>query len=422
MSELFTSDNPVPALTVTSQPSTLSGTPLSQTNPDDHPLVFQRRGKGFVGFGELIRAEFSGPGRFTQARAWWNELVARATVADGVNRPGSGLMVFGAFTFADVSAQTSVFIVPERVIGVDDAGTFETVITGENLLSDAPPTGPSGASAPSRGWEEGSVTEEVFLELVGRAKQAISDHGLHKVVIARDLVTDVGSSFSPRPVLDHLAESYPDTYVFCVDGLFGASPETLASVRGKSITLRVLAGSAARGTHPEEDRSAAEALATSTKDLDEHQFAVRNVVESLAAGGIDAIADDMPFTLKLPNLWHLATDVVAHVPGGAGALDVVGALHPTAAVAGSPTDAALAFLESHEPLDRGRYAGPVGWMDSRGDGDWAIALRCAQHDTQANLLTAYAGAGIVADSEADQELLETRLKFRPIIDALLPPS
>ena len=407
----------VPALTVTTSKSPLQGPPLAHA-VDASPLLFQRRGRGLMGFGEAVRAEFSGPDRFRQASTWWSEVVARASVSDMVNQAGSGLVAFGAFTFADTSQQTSVLIVPQRIIGVGEHGVFETTIS-----TDPRPTGePASVSMeephPPTTWQPGAVPPERFIELVEGAKHTITQDGLHKVVIARDLVAVAPGGFSPVRSLEQLTEAYPDTFVFSVDGLFGASPETLASVRGQAITLRVLAGSAARGSNPESDLASAEALATSTKDLDEHRFAVGSVIESLAAVGIDAVADDIPFTLKLPNLWHLATDVVATVPEGLGSLDVIQALHPTAAVAGSPTEAALAFIDTHEGLDRGRYAGPVGWIDAKGDGDWAIALRCAQYDPRAQSLTAYAGAGIVADSDPQQELLETTLKFRPITEAI----
>jgi menaquinone-specific isochorismate synthase len=124
-----------------------------------------------------------------------------------------------------------------------------------------------------------------------------------------------------------------------------------------------------------------------------------------------------PFPLRLPNLWHLATDVHAELVPGRTVLDLLEALHPTAAVAGTPTDAALALIARHEPFDRGRYAGPVGWVDADGDGEWAIALRCARIAEDGSV-TAWAGAGIVADSDPEKELAETELKFRPMRDAL----
>ena len=141
-----------------------------------------------------------------------------------------------------------------------------------------------------------------------------------------------------------------------------------------------------------------------------------SVVNSLQGVSSHAVADEHPFTLKLANVWHLATDIEATLPAQVSSLDVVAAIHPSAAVAGSPTDTALAMISQSEPFDRGRYAGPVGWMDASGDGEWSIALRCAQWSPQGTI-TAYAGAGIVADSDPESELLETRLKFKPVLSA-----
>ncbi len=224
--------------------------------------------------------------------------------------------------------------------------------------------------------------------------------------------------FPTGGVLTRLTEAYPDTFVFSVDGLVGASPETLASVRGRRISLRVLAGTSGRGTTEEDDAEKARALATSPKELDEHQFAVQNVLHTLHLCGVEAVADDRPFQLRLANLWHLATDVRAVLPEASSCLKVIEALHPTAAVAGTPTATALKFIDTYGGLDRGRYAGPVGWIDARGEGDWAIALRCAHIDRHSHTIKAYAGAGIVQGSDPEKELLETELKFQPIIDAV----
>ena len=382
--------------------------------------MFQRLGRGLVGTGEVIRAEFSGLDRFAKAQAWWSALSSRATVNDTTQRPGSGLVSFGAFTFSENSHQKSVLIVPERVIGIDETGAFETRIVNTNPGQAPIDTASAEISPPttSEGWTSGSIREEDFLSQVKVVKERIRSGDFNKVVLARDLVRSIPPEFSIEAIVKKLSDAYPDTFVFSVDGLVGASPETLASVRGRDVSLRVLAGSAPRGVDERDDREKARLLATSTKDLDEHRFAVQNVLNTLERQDVTAAADDVPFQLKLPNLWHLATDIRAVLPKAANSIEVIGALHPTAAVAGSPTDAALDFIATQEGLDRGRYAGPVGWLDSRGDGDWAIAIRCGQIDTTANTITAYAGAGIVAGSDASKELLETELKFRPIVEAV----
>ncbi|WIB35372.1 chorismate-binding protein [Curtobacterium sp. MCJR17_043] len=179
----------------------------------------------------------------------------------------------------------------------------------------------------------------------------------------------------------------------------------------------MLAGSAARGADAESDRVAAETLAASAKDLQEHAFAISSLVASLRPIAADLRVDPQPFRLQLPNLWHLASDVEAVLPAGVTALDVADALHPTAAVAGTPTDVAVRLVAELEGVDRGRYAGPVGWLGASGDGEWMLALRSAQIEDDGTV-RAWAGAGIVAGSDPAREVAETRLKFRPITDAL----
>ncbi len=410
--------NDLPTLTVTTNASNRTELVSPHGAPPD--LIFQRLGRGLVGIGEAVRAEFSGPGRFAEAQAWWEKLADNALVADNIDRPGSGLMAFGAFTFSEYSARKSVLIVPERIVGIDEYGAFETRIERDRVATQLDSYSAADSPTPitQRGWVGSSVTEQRFLSLVKEVRELIQSGHLHKVVLARDLEHKLPPDFSPGGLVGKLAESYPDTFVFSVDGLIGASPETLASVRSQHLSLRVLAGSAKRGVDEGDDQQQASALATSGKDLDEHRFAVQNVLQTLEAHDITAVADEAPFQLKLPNLWHLATDIRGVLPGSTGSIQVIGSLHPTAAVAGSPTPAAIKVIDTLEGLDRGRYAGPVGWVDGNGDGDWAIALRCAQIDKQAHTITAYAGAGVVAESNATEELLETELKFRPIIETV----
>ena len=177
----------------------------------------------------------------------------------------------------------------------------------------------------------------------------------------------------------------------------------------------------AGGTFAREPKRGSEVRATRLFRVKPGQFIYNRMF--VTEGSFALAASEQPFTLALPNVWHLATDVEATTSTETSVLDLIEVLHPTAAVAGTPTDAALAAISRIEPSDRGRYAGPVGWVDAHGDGEWAIALRGAQFDlaaANANGIpfTAHAGAGIVAGSDPEAELLETRVKFRPIVDAL----
>lgn len=398
-----------------------------------HPLAAIRRGDGVVGIGEAWRGEFRGATRFTDAALSWSAIATAAEVADPVHRAGSGLVAFGSFAFADASAASSVLVVPETIVGRRDGVAWVTRVSVVGDEAEGATSGGAAAGAGHKGAELPSATEigerpratlaaatlsrDDFVATVGRAVERIRAGDVEKVVIARDATASIPPDADRRAIVTELAEAYPDTLAFAVDGLIGASPETLVSVHAREANARVLAGSTARGADAAEDAAAATRLATSQKDLDEHEFAVQSVLRALRPHVTAVTASEAPFTLKLPNLWHLATDVELELAEDSSGLDLVAALHPTAAVAGSPTDAALALIAELEPFDRGRYAGPVGWIDQDGDGEWVIALRCARIDDD-GMLVAHAGAGIVIDSDPVAELAETRMKFRPIADAL----
>ncbi|MFT4219589.1 MAG: chorismate-binding protein, partial [Microbacterium sp.] len=354
----------------------------------------------------------------------WRALAADAVVDDPVRLPGTGLVGFGALAFDARSAAASRVVVPRAVVGRRAGRAWITRIRREDA-DDAAEPGPtpfgpfwSGTLGP------GALDPDGYQDAVRRALTAIRSGDIAKVVLARDLVGTVPAGADLRRLARTLASGYPDTWTFAVDGIVGASPETLVTVRGGAVTARVLAGTAPRGADPDADAAASLTLATSSKDLDEHEYAVQSVVGALRPVTSAVAAAEQPFALSLPNVWHLATDVEAQLANGASALDLVAVLHPTAAVAGTPTATAMDVIRRLEPFDRRRYAGPVGWIDACGDGEWAIALRCAQFGSPTDgtppvrPVVAHAGAGIVAGSEPEAELLETRAKFRPIVDAL----
>jgi menaquinone-specific isochorismate synthase len=384
-----------------------------------HPLVFLRRGQGIAGIGEALRLEFAGPSRFRDASDAWKRVAAAAEVSDPLGLPGTGLVSLGAFTFSDESAKTSVLIVPSIVIGRRDGVSWITrIVRGDGASTPVPEPveGQALGDDFSVKFDFGPLDRPGYVHAVQAALEHLRAGELSKVVLARSMVGLLPDRADLRVLLGELATGYPDTWTFAVDGLIGSSPETLVTASHGSVTARVLAGSAPRGADPTADGEAAAALATSSKDLDEHQFALRSLLASLAPHARNVTSSEQPFTLKLPNLWHLASDVEGDLSDGSSSLDLIEALHPTAAVAGTPTDKALALIAELEPFDRGRYAGPVGWVGADGDGEWAIALRSAQVDEDGTI-TAYAGAGIVSDSDPEKELAETRMKFRPVIDA-----
>ncbi len=402
---------------------------LERTSADD-PLVWLRRGDGFVGVGPRVVTisvdALPGAQRGERMRVLaerWSELVAAASAIDPVRLPGSGLVGFVAGVFSPTSAASTVLVVPSMIFGRVGSRAFITSVSaigagagfGAEASSGEPVAyGPAWSASIGSGRQSASS----YMAAVSTAVDAVSAGEVSKVVLARDLRATIEQpSPDRRRLVRALAAEYPDTWVFAVDGLVGASPETLVTATGGSVTARVLAGTASRGTDPDSDAAASAALVASAKDLDEHRYAVQSLLESLQPLVRAAAAAEEPFVLTLPNLFHLATDVEATLASTVSVLSLVAELHPTAAVAGTPTDAAMQLIARLEPFDRGRYAGPVGWVNANGDGEFAIALRCASFDSETSLV-AFAGAGIVAESDPEEELLETRVKFRPIVDAL----
>jgi menaquinone-specific isochorismate synthase len=422
----------VPRVRVTTRATESIDDVLAYADPDS-PLYWMRRGDGIAGIGSALTWHLNGSPtgermprapRFAQR---WRRLAAAATVDDQVQLPGTGLVAFGAFSFDDRSARTSVLVVPRVLVGRRAGRSWITRIDVEDDESPVPGQGEPIQYRPywSATLGPGAQGPAGYQDSVRAALEAIGSHEVGKVVLARDLVGTVPQGADLRRLARALAMGYPDCWTYAVDGIIGASPETLVTVSGGTVTARVLAGTAPRGADADADTAASLALATSAKDQDEHLYAVQSVLASLRPHTSALAASEQPFTLKLPNVFHLATDVEGELSDGASSLDLLGALHPTAAVAGSPTDAAIEVIRRLEPFDRGRYAGPVGWVDGNGDGEWAIALRCAQFDVGVAEggagtipVTAHAGAGIVAGSDPEAELLETRVKFRPIVDAL----
>lgn len=395
------------------------------------PLLWMRRGDGIVGIGEATRLEFSGPTRITDAAAAWQQLVTSADITDPVDVPGTGLVAFGAFSFSPASTTPSVLIVPEVIVGRRDGRSWITRVTPID------PASPQGSAAGTLGGGRrrtptprptpfgdeyrlsllpGAMPPAAYREAVRVAVERIRDHDLAKVVLARDLVGHVPHGADLRRPLMDLAVGYPECWTYAVDGLLGSSPETLVRVRRGDVGARVLAGTISRGPDAASDKSSAATLASNAKDRGEHEFAVQSVLDALRPHSANLTSSRKPFALKLPNLWHLATDVTGTLSDGSTSLDLVAALHPTAAVAGTPTPDALRLIDELEPFDRGRYAGPVGWVGADGDGEWAIALRGAQVAPSGDI-TAYAGCGIMADSVPERELAETSMKFRPITEA-----
>jgi menaquinone-specific isochorismate synthase len=391
---------------------------LMDVLPAEEPMAWMRRGEGMVAWGVAARCRTTGPDRFAEAADWWQATTAAAVVRDEVGAPGTGLICLGSFAFADDPGD-SVLVVPRVVVGIREGRAWITVV-GQDELAPTPDLLPTPSPAPPQRvtFADGAMSGAAWESVVADAVRRIDEGDLEKVVLARDLVATAAEPVDVRWPLRRLAEGYEMCWTFHVDGLFGATPELLVRRERGLVTSRVLAGTIRRTGDDQRDAGLAGQLARSSKDLEEHEYAVRSVAESLAPYCSSTNVPEVPFVLHLPNVMHLATDVtgVVHDSDGASVLDLAAALHPSAAVGGTPTKVAVELIAEIEGMERGRYAGPVGWMDAAGDGEFGIALRSAElHGSTVRL---FAGCGIVADSDPEAELAEAQAKFLPVRDAL----
>jgi len=347
-----------------------------------------------AGLGAARAVDVEGPQRFEAAAAAVAGMLADGEVAFAgfgfADRPGAG--AWAGFPSGRV-------VVPERVV-----------------------RGTATAARPAEGSDALRVedgTRASYRDAVKQAADAIAAGELAKVVVARE-VEAVGS-IDPALVLARLSGRFESCAVFGFgrgDSCFvGASPEILAELDGDVVTTHAVAGTAARGATPAEDAANVERLTLDPKEQAEHRYVVEYLRTRLALAGVDLDPLGGTGVRTLPGIHHLATTVTGRIAPEPGlALRLAGALHPTPAVGGTPTTFAQQWIAEHEGLDRGWYAGPVGWIDHRGCGSFYVALRSALISPSGMRLCA--GAGIVAGSEPEQELVETDVKLAAILDVV----
>ncbi len=368
-------------------------------------LAWVCQGDGIVGWGELARYETSGPHRFTEAQHWWAEFTSGLRVDDEVGVPGTGPVAFTSMAFADEPA-ASVIVVPRLLVGRRDGIAWVTSVDGAADLPEvAPPRRPTGVR-----FASGQYPVADYRVAVAEAVRRIKAGDLQKVVLAHDLVATAEDAIDPRFLLRALAQAYPSCWAYAVAGLVGATPELLLRRTGHEVSARLLAGTIWPGS------GTAESLLTSAKNRGEHRYGVDSLATALRpfCSTLDIPAE--PSVLRLRNVAHLASEVHGTLAEDIPLLHLAAEVHPTAAVGGTPTDLAVRTIAELEGMERGRYAGPVGWIDGHGDGEFGVALRCAQLDGPEARL--FAGGGIVADSDPDNEASETQAKFIPMREAL----
>jgi len=378
--------------------------PVSDALSGDVTGAWTHGADGLVGVGTALLLPLRNG--LEEAADIWRRIVGSAAVDDQVRVEGSGLVGFVSAAF---DGEGGRLVVPARILGQRDGVAFETTIESGIVREAAAPTGPGAVSV-----VDGAVDSAEWRCRVADASARIRTGALAKVVLARSVVATTENPIDLRWLALRLAESYPDCWTYLVGPLVGATPELLVRLRDGVAESRVLAGTVARGEDAAEDQALAAWLLASAKDLEEHAYAVQSVTERLEPLGELQVTG--PSLLTLPNVRHLATDVRVAVTGRS-VLDLAAALHPSAAVCGTPRATALALIGEIEGMDRGVYAGGVGWIDAAGDGEIGIALRCGVR-TGERELTAYAGGGIMADSIPAAELAETEAKLRPVLRAL----
>jgi isochorismate synthase len=406
-------------------------------------LLFERGRSGLAGQGEALRVPWPAgdPMRAAQDVA---AALAEIESDDEVGLLGCGPVAFGALPFRPSAA--SELVVPRVVAGRADDGTrWVTVVEhvgrggqhadgvaprGDALLTQALAATDSTPSSPSprRFAVESTMDPAEWCALVEQATKALADHqagsagepSLAKVVLAREVVVTADRPLDRVAVLRRLRAAYPDCHLVSVEGLVGASPELLVSRAGDVVRSHPMAGTAPRGGDPTTDQRLAASLLASAKDRAEHQITIDMVHDTLLGWCSYLDYEAEPSVVAVANVQHLATLVEGRLSRPApSVLELVAALHPTPAVAGWPRDQAVEWIAAHEGFDRGRYAGTVGWVDGRGNGTWAVSLRCAEID--GGVARVFAGNGVVVDSDPQAELAETQAKLQALLSAIVRP-
>jgi menaquinone-specific isochorismate synthase len=411
----------VPAERLVATTVALPAPPDLLAQAGDDGLLFRAETGGLAGVGEALRIELPDGLSDPDAVASVTRVLSSIQTEDAVDRPGTGPVALGALPF-DPTAPGHL-VVPRRIFGrAGDTGwltTIEPYDAGPDPVVLGP--GPEGGS-PDQFRLTPTLTQSEWKDVVAGAVELLERGDLAKVVLARRIDIEANRPFVVSEVLERLAALYPSCMVYSVEGFLGASPELLVRRTGDAVESHPLAGTVARSGDAHGDEVLVARLMGTPRIRHEH----RVVVEAIAAalGPLCASIDvpETPSVLGLRNVSHLATHIAgrlapaAHLPS---ALELAARIHPTPAVGGAPSREAVDYLQKVEGFDRGRYAGPVGWMDGRGDGCFALGIRGA--DVSGSSARIYAGNGIVAGSDPAEELAETQLKLQALLAALVRP-
>jgi menaquinone-specific isochorismate synthase len=392
----------------------------------DNGMLFEREGVGFACHGQAGLLELpNGLGEPGAAEQVVAQLAGIESEGD-LGLPGSGAMAIGALPF-DRRAP-GMLVIPALTLGVSAAGTaWRTTVSPRDdpdpaTPATSAPTGPNDPWPPDHFTLSSPCPHEEWCEMLARALKHVESGQLHKVVLAREVLVEANRDFFASDILGRLRALYPSCTIFSIGGFVGASPELLVSRRGQAVRSHPHAGTVARSGDPATDDALIAGLMDSPKQRREHRAVVEAVAGALRPLCRQLDVPTSPSIVLLRNVSHLATLIQGELSDGnlsRSALGLAARLHPTPAVAGSPTDAALKLIADLEGMDRGCYAGPVGWVDARGDGDWVVGIRSATLDGPTARLVA--GVGVVTGSDPRDELAETQLKLQALLAAVVRP-
>lgn len=392
----------------------------------DTGLLFRTETGGLAGQGEALRVELPHGLSDRAAVSRVADFLSAIVTEDAVSRPGTGPVVMGALPF-DPSAAGHL-VIPRRIFGRDgDTGWLTTIEPHDAgpepvvLGHEATVAGAAEREPPDQFRLVSTMSHSEWKDVIAGAAELLERGELAKVVLARRIDIEANRDFVVSDVLERLTALYPSCMVYSVEGFLGASPELLVQRYGADVECHPLAGTVARSGDVHGDEVLVARLMQSDKTRREHRVVVETIAGSLRPICSELNVPEQPSVLGLRNVSHLATHITGCLhPGDVpSVLELVARIHPTPAVGGAPTEEAIRYLQKVEGFDRGRYAGPVGWMDGRGDGSFALGIRCAEVDGASARL--YAGNGIVAGSDPADELAETQLKLQALLAALVRP-
>ena len=376
---------------------------------------------GLAGRGEALRIDLPDGLSDPEALRAVTEGLAEIGCDDPVGRPGTGPVAIGALPFDPT--RPGHLVVPRRIFGCDSEGGWMTTVEPADVGPDPVFLGPAPGDTdepPDEFRMTPSMAHREWKDIVAAALDRIAEGDFTKVVLARRIDIEANRPFVVTDVLERLCALYPSCMVYSIEGFVGASPELLLSKSGHTIESHPLAGTVARSGDVHGDEALIARLMSSPKARHEHRVVIDAISEALRPLCSELDVPDVPSILGLRNVSHLATHIKGRLQAGdASALELVSRIHPTPAVGGTPAEPAIHYLQKVEGFDRGTYAGPVGWVDARGDGMWALGIRCARISGPSASI--YAGNGIVAGSDPAEELAETQLKFQALLAALVRP-